>query len=139
MLAADTGAVPQGLAAPHPVERGFAPGNVQGTGSKPVPVPAPARPHPRPHLDGGSLPALNPPPRKKRRRLAPAKECTFPGCQTKAFRINLCRKHGANGTCSVEGCTRNAVKREGRCAKHGPYGSCNVQGCTANAKKTGGE
>lgn len=64
--------------------------------------------------------------------------CSVQGCGTAATARGLCQKHCSNGLCSVQGCVTVAVAR-GLCAKHGPlhgaWNFCSVQGCSAAARR----
>ena len=64
--------------------------------------------------------------------------CSFSGCTTNAISIaqGRCAKHGAvtRAVCKMNGCTTPA-KARGVCLKHGAYGTCQVDGCTTNARR----
>ena len=65
--------------------------------------------------------------------------CTTPGCETpRAPKSLVCIKHGANGTCSVSGCTTNAFRRTGVCWTHTVGRAlCSAEGCSGFAHARG--
>ena len=76
--------------------------------------------------------------RKQRdRRSRPKYVCATDGCTNQPAARGVCRKHGAYGICTVDGCMSTGENCSQLCNKHGARGLCILPGCTTNITSKG--